>query len=115
MGQESEQLNDQSSVEFDDLRVVLKPFKRGFLSVVFLSTGAVVVRGFQRGGILRPLAADTDWIKGDFSSSVVFEVFEMREQGAARVDAELSFASAEAKRFDELMGRDGLLHGILCF
>jgi hypothetical protein len=27
----------------------------------------------------------------------------------------LSFASAEAKRFDELMGRDGLLHGILCF
>jgi len=60
IGQESEQLNDNAAFELHDLRPVFKPFKRGFLGVVFLSTGTVVVRGFKRGGIFRPEATLAD-------------------------------------------------------
>ena len=66
-GDKLELLNDQSAVEWDDLRAVLKPIERGFFGVVFLSTGTVVVRGFQRGRILRPFAANPEWVERDFS------------------------------------------------
>ena len=36
-GDKLELLNDQSAVEFDHLRAILKPFKRGFLSVQFVA------------------------------------------------------------------------------
>jgi len=59
-------LNDQSAVERDDLGLLMEPVERGFLGVVFLSTGTVVVRGFERGGILRPFAANPDRIEREF-------------------------------------------------
>jgi hypothetical protein len=72
-------LDDDTAVERDDLRAVLKPFKRGFLGVVFLSTGTVVVRGFQRGGIFCPLAANRDRIEREFSVCPFFNIFEVVE------------------------------------
>jgi len=74
-----ELLNDQSAVEWNDLRAVLKPIERGFFGVVFLSTGTVVVRGFQRGRILRPVAANRDRVERDFCVGVFLELFEVVE------------------------------------
>ena len=72
-------LNDQSAFERDDLGLLMEPVKRGFLSVQFIAFESVVIRGFQRGRIFCPLAADGDRVELDFSVRILFDLFEVRE------------------------------------
>jgi hypothetical protein len=75
----------------------MEPVKRGFLSVQFIAFESVVIRGFQRGGIFREIAANADWVQFDFSVRILLDLLKVREQGAACGDGELRFASASAK------------------
>ena len=78
-GDKLELLNDQSAFERDDLGLLVKPIKRGFLSVQFIAFESVIIRGFQRGRIFRPFAADSDRIESDFSVRPFFDIFKVRE------------------------------------
>ena len=93
-GDRLELLDDDAAVKSHDLGLLMEPIERGFLGVAFVAFESKVVRGFERGRIFRPFAANPDWIERDFSSSVFLESFEIRKQGTASVDAELTFASA---------------------
>ena len=101
-GDKLELLNDDSAFERDDLRLLVKPVKRGFLSVQFVALESKVVRGFQRGGIFCEFAANADWVQLNFSVRILFDLFEVREQRTACGDAELGFASASAEGVNEL-------------
>ena len=62
-GNRLELLNDDSAFEFDDLGFLAEPIKRAQFVVVPAQFQPVVIRGFQRGGIFGPFAANADRIE----------------------------------------------------
>ena len=109
----SELLNDHAAVEFDHLRAVVKPIKRGFLGVQFVALESKVVRGFQGAKILRPSAAYFNRVECEFHVCVLLELFKMLKQGAERGGGKLILAPACTEGIDErILGDDGF-HDVL--
>jgi hypothetical protein len=104
-----EQLNDQSIVEFDDLRLLSEPVQ----SLGFSFEALPVFLGCDDcGWMFGEFSADADRVKCDFRAGVVFEVFKVSKQRTPCGNAELRFAASMAKRFDELEFCDDGFHGL---
>jgi len=93
----SKGLDDHTSGEFDDLRVITEPIEGlmvavGIVPADFIET--VSFRSRKRGRVFDPLTANPDGIKFQLHSARVLVVFEIVEKSEKSGASELSFPPA---------------------
>jgi hypothetical protein len=102
----SKGLDDHTSGEFDDLRVIAEPLQSLRLAVRVITAyfpETVLLSSRKRGRVFDPLTANPDGIKFQLHSARVLVVFEIVEKSEKSGAAELGFPPASAEGFDELI------------
>ncbi len=93
----SKGLDDHTSGEFDDLRVITEPIEGLRLAVRVITAyfpETVLLSSRKRGGVLRPFAANPNGIKFQLHSAVFLVGFEIIEKSEKSGAAELGFPPA---------------------
>jgi len=102
----SKGLDDHTSGEFDDLRVITEPLQSLRLAVRVITAyfpETVLLSGRKRGRVLGPLTANRNGIEFQIHSAVFLIGFEIIEKSEKSGAAKLGFPPASAEGFNELI------------